>query len=191
MKTLELKRRKDFLNLLPKNAICAELGCGKGPFSRLILQITDPKRFFIVDPYWKAYGDKYPYRNSETYDYFKRAMDKIRPCKNYDCVTFVIEYDTIFLSDYPDNFFDWIYLDTSHEYEQTLKELALLKTKIKDEGLICGHDYNKKTRGKYFGLTRAVHKWLEQNTDYELYLIDNHSQWIIRKKVQKGLSQSV
>ena len=185
IKRVELKRRKNFLELLPKNSICAELGCGKGPFSRLILQITEPKRFFIVDPYWKAYGDEYPYRDSETYDYFKRAQDKIRPCENYQCVTFVIEYDTIFLSDYPDNYFDWIYLDTSHQYEQTLKEMPMLKAKVKDEGILCGHDYGRKKRGKYYGNTVAINEWLDNNEDYELYLLDNFSQWIIRKKETK------
>ena len=169
------------MKLLPINSICAELGCGKGPFSRLILQITKPKRLFIVDPYWKAYGDEYHYRNSETYDYFKRAQEKIRPCKNYQCVTFVIEYDTIFLRDYPDNYFDWIYLDTDHLYATTLEEMPLLKAKVKDDGIMCGHDYGHKKKGKHYGTTKAINEWLNNNKNYELSLVDNFTQWIIRR----------
>lgn len=179
--TIETDNRIDILDFLPKNAVCAELGCCKGKFSYHILQITKPKRFFMVDPYWKAYGDMFYGKDKDgTVDFFNRAIRGIRLLDNLQVVTVAIEYDTIFLSDYPDNFFDWIYLDTTHEYEDTLKELEIMKHKVKDDGLLCGHDY---ASSRHPNLTVAMREWLNNNKNYGLYLIDNHLQWIIKKKI--------
>jgi hypothetical protein len=45
-----------------------------------------------------------------------------------------IEYDQDFLAPLPDAYFDWVYLDTTHEYEQTRLELQLLRRKVKPSG---------------------------------------------------------
>jgi len=178
---VKLNSRIDFLRFLPKNSICAELGCWKGDFSLAILDVTEPNRFFMVDPYWKAYGDTFPWRNYGTVDCFTKAMYRIRFSPNYKATTVVIEYDTVFLEDYPDNFFDWIYLDSNHEYEQTALEIQALKAKVKDNGLICGHDYNS-PRAEHAGVTIAIDEWLAKNKEYELRLLDNHMQWIVMRK---------
>ena len=40
-----------------------------------------------------------------------------------------------------DGFFDAVFLDTSHEYKQTKAEIILWNKKIKDGGILAGHDY--------------------------------------------------
>lgn len=40
-----------------------------------------------------------------------------------------------------DNFFDFVFLDSSHEYKQTKAELILWWLKVKDNGYLSGHDY--------------------------------------------------
>ena len=50
--------------------------------------------------------------------------------------------DSINATDLFDNeFFDWIYIDTDHSYETTYKELNSWSSKIKQDGVIAGHDY--------------------------------------------------
>jgi len=41
-----------------------------------------------------------------------------------------------------DNFFDFVFLDSSHEYKQTKAELLLWWLKIKDNGYLSGHEYH-------------------------------------------------
>ncbi len=41
-----------------------------------------------------------------------------------------------------DNFFDAVFLDSSHEYKQTKAELILWWQKVKTNGYLSGHDYN-------------------------------------------------
>lgn len=44
------------------------------------------------------------------------------------------------LNDLPDNL-DFVYLDGDHSAEVVEKEIPLFEAKVKDGGLLCGHDY--------------------------------------------------
>jgi cephalosporin hydroxylase len=41
-----------------------------------------------------------------------------------------------------DGFFDFVFLDSSHTYEQTKAEIRLWIHKVKDGGILAGHDYD-------------------------------------------------
>lgn len=184
IKKVKNTNRTDFFKEVPKNGICAELGCFTGCISSSIISITNPSKLYLVDPYWKIYGDKFWWRDYSTLECFESAVRRVRKTDKNNCAVFVIDTDENFLVDLKDKIFDWVYLDSTHEYNDTLRELDLLSIKIKEEGFICGHDYREgQIYNKHFGVTRAINRWLELNNDFELYLLDNHMQWIIRRKI--------
>ena len=41
----------------------------------------------------------------------------------------------------PDHCFDWVYIDTVHDYLTTARELAISRQKVKAGGIIAGHDH--------------------------------------------------
>lgn len=43
---------------------------------------------------------------------------------------------------FPDGYFDFIFIDSSHKYEQTKAEIILWNRKLKDNKILAGHDYN-------------------------------------------------
>ena len=45
-------------------------------------------------------------------------------------------------------FFDFIYIDTTHQYDQTVLELELAYKKIKNNGIVAGHDYHPQMFGE-------------------------------------------
>ncbi|MDC0839860.1 class I SAM-dependent methyltransferase [Limnospira maxima] len=45
------------------------------------------------------------------------------------------------LSSFPDNYFDWIYIDANHYYEYVKKDLEVAKVKVKENGYIVCNDY--------------------------------------------------
>jgi len=62
-----------------------------------------------------------------------------------------VKYKNILLTKYnntnhsnniPDNYFDFIYIDAYHSYSHCSKDLEFAYSKIKNNGYICGHDYN-------------------------------------------------
>ena len=42
---------------------------------------------------------------------------------------------------FPNEYFDWIYIDASHRYEDVLNDLEMARLKVKLDGLILGDDY--------------------------------------------------
>lgn len=45
---------------------------------------------------------------------------------------------------FADGHFDFVFLDSSHLYQQTRAEIRLWYRKIKEEGILAGHDFNDK-----------------------------------------------
>ena len=131
--------RNSLLECLPKNSICAEIGVDEGIFSKEILKISNPKKLFLID-FWEG-----TYKHQKKYhkvtDKFKKD-DRIK----------IIKDDSVKAADmFKDDFFDFIYIDTSKTYNQTINELYAYKDKIKKDGFICGHDF---TDGSWVNLTR-------------------------------------
>jgi hypothetical protein len=165
-----LLNRRDLLKVLTKNAICAEVGVDKGDFSDLILMLTDPKRLHLID----AWGDPLRYHNglkSLVEDKFKNEIERGN-------VEINVGYSTEILKKFPNRYFDWVYLDTSHTYKATAAELSILKEKVKPEGIIAGHDYiiGNWANDYRYGVIEAVHE-LCLNDNWELvYITANFSE---------------
>ena len=175
--TKVLTGRKHLLENLPKDAICAEIGVNKGKFSMQILDYCKPKRLHLID-FW---GNK---------RYNKKVEDFVRNnLKNeINNSTVVINkgLSTQVLRSCKDNYFDWVYLDTSHTYETTISELNILHKKIKENGIIAGHDYvtRSRTDAMKYGVIEAVHQFcIEKN--YELIFISlewhGHNSFALRR----------
>lgn len=45
-------------------------------------------------------------------------------------------------SNFEDNSLDLVFIDADHEYESVKKDILLWHPKIKDDGIIAGHDYS-------------------------------------------------
>ncbi|NEQ97435.1 MAG: hypothetical protein F6K30_12040 [Cyanothece sp. SIO2G6] len=56
---------------------------------------------------------------------------------------------------FDDHSLDFVFIDSSHEYDDTLEEIIGWLPKVKLDGLLCGHDYN---HPEFPGLTRAVNE---------------------------------
>ena len=68
---------------------------------------------------------------------------------------------------FPDEFFDFIYIDADHTYEGVKCDLNDWYPKTKTGGVFCGHDYTNKTHGSIrgpfkFGVARAVDEFVKE-----------------------------
>lgn len=43
---------------------------------------------------------------------------------------------------FPDNYFDFVFIDASHKYEETKADIRLWWQKVKPGAILAGHDYN-------------------------------------------------
>lgn len=137
-----ITNREELLRILPQNGVVAELGVDEGDFSSLILSINKPKKLHLID-FW----------GSKRYNQDKRKKVESRFQGNIENKTVEINLglSTTVVDDFKDNYFDWVYIDTSHSYKTTIEELELYRKKVKVDGIIAGHDY---ILGNWDGLVR-------------------------------------
>jgi len=141
--------REEMLTTIPKEGKVAELGVDEGDFSDQIISITEPEKLFLVDEWGtERYGEE--------------KMRKVK--KRFDDhteVSIVRERSEVALNNFEDGFFDLVYIDTTHSYEQTSVELDISQRKVKEDGIIAGHDYcvGNVSRGVPYGVISAVHEF--------------------------------
>ena len=144
--------RELLLKNLPKEGIIAELGVDKGDFSDKIISLTQPKKLYLID-IW----------DSERYNMDKMVYVKKRFQKEIDTGKVIIIRGTSEneLLKFENGHFDWIYIDTAHTYEQTVRELDLCRQKVKDGGIIAGHDYCQGDikNAQAYGVVQAVNQF--------------------------------
>lgn len=148
------------LNYLPRRGKAAELGVNEGDFSKKILNQTNPEKLVLIDPW-----------NSERYDEskYKKVKERFRNEISSGQVAVERGYLENKLSNYNNNYFDWVYIDTTHSYEQTRRELEICKNKVRPGGYITGHDYceGDVSTGTHFDVIRAVNEFCVRN-NFEL-----------------------
>lgn len=156
--------RSSLISKLPRGGVVAEIGVDQGEFSREIFDLTQPAKLHLID----RWGDPDRY-----HDGLKEVVEsKFVPEMQQGRVEINVGDSVEVLRNFPDSYFDWVYLDTAHTYEQSINELAILESKIKPDGYICGHDYciGNWIAGFRYGVVEAVHEFCVAR-DFELIWI--------------------
>ena len=180
-------RRAFLIEMLPKESIGAEVGVDKGDFSALLLQRVNPKELHLIDP-WKheasgaykeaRYGGRAQGGQAEMDDRYQAVCARFGPDIHGGRVKIHRGYSTDILNEFPDEYFDWIYIDGNHLYEFVKQDLALAFKKTRLSGYVAGDDY---TSGGWWqdGVKRAVDEFMREKP-VQLVEIRN-GQFIIKK----------
>lgn len=169
--------RDILLNYLPKNGIIAELGVDKGDFSNKIITITHPKKLYLID----IWDSEVHNRNKMLY-VKKRFKEEI----NAGQVIVIRGASEKELGKFENGYFDWVYIDTSHNYKQTIKELDLCRIKVKDGGIIAGHDYcqGNINEALAYGVVQAVNQFCIEY-DWELIYLTHETDRTLSFAIKK------
>lgn len=93
--------------------------------------------------------------------------------KNLESVSHIIniihDFSINAVKHYDDNSLDFVFIDSSHEYEDTKEEINEWYKKIKVGGILGGHDYK---HDGYPGIEKAVHEFFGDDV-----IILNHNTW--------------
>jgi len=174
---------------LKENAVAAELGVLKGDFSRPIVESLKPAKLHLVDP-WYLLGPEWSWENGDrsTIHALIGILKDFEKELTSGQVVLNIAYDQDFLATLPDGYFDWVYLDTTHEYEQTKIELQLLQRKVKASGIIAGDDWRPDPKHPHHGVYKGVQELIAEGNYEILYSDSTDLQWAIRRKVRPSNS---
>ena len=141
--------RTELLDLLPKNSVGAEIGVHKGDFSARILDIVNPKKLYLIDP-WLCF-DEDTYDNSwygkttaqkELDNRYESVKNKFSTNNNVSILR-KLSYNAA--NDIPDNSLDFVYIDGDHTFKGVCADFDAFYPKVKKGGYICGDDYTNKS----------------------------------------------
>jgi hypothetical protein len=186
-----VRQREFLLDYIPENSIGAEIGVFTGLFSSILARHSKISSVTFVDPWWKAFGERYPdwgdytdHGRLETRCAYELARKRISkaglPNRNVE-VAFSYEW----LDSQPDASLDWVYLDSTHTYDGTKRELALLDRKIKEDGIVLGDDWKINRHHQHHGIALAVCEFI-RTSDFEPMLCGLHGQWILRRRFKNN-----
>jgi hypothetical protein len=154
----EIKAPKRHLNRLrmlesmPKNARCAEIGVWNGVFSSSILEVTTPQELVLIDP-WDLLSNqsadekthKLHSDSCEMQEMYQRVQSRYGTARN---VKIRKGFSADVLESFPDDYFDWVYIDGNHLYDFVRKDLELSFRKVRPGGVIAGDDFFWKRDGR-------------------------------------------
>jgi len=165
-----IKFREDLpylLNKLGLKGCGAEIGVQEGIFSKHILDIWEGKKLYLIDAWrhFEGYEDIANGDHNVQLNALAKTFMTVYPA--FDRATIIRELSVEATKLFPDDFFDFVFLDANHKYENVKEDLEAWFPKIKKGGIFCGHDYldsAKETNGSTeFGVKPAVDEWAIKN----------------------------
>lgn len=179
---------RDFLlRMLPTTSVGAEIGVHKGGFSVQILRIVKPTKLHLIDPWNYEQADEYKDalyggKSKGGQAEMDKRFDDVRSrfSSHIEAGQVVVHrgYSSDVSKEFPDGYFDWVYIDGNHLYEFVIKDLEQYYEKVKSGGLITGDDYTE--RGWWKGSVKKAVDEFVSSSPVELIEIRNR-QFILRK----------
>ena len=159
------EERTKLLGLLPREAVCAEVGTYRGDFAAAILGALNPKQLYLVDSWEHRAEEKYEGASYGGHAVAgQQGMDAMyegvvaRFRAEIDSGAIVIKRARSLeaAASFPDQSLDWVYIDADHSYEGVKRDLDAYYGKVKPGGFIAGDDYGPGDKWFGQGVTRAV-----------------------------------
>lgn len=135
--------RFNFSNLLADNKLfgyAVEVGNHKGEFCAPFYSRWEGKLFYCVDHY---VTDKGVVHWQDYAALEERMIATGKPWK------FIGKESSVASTYFPDNFFDFIYLDAGHNYDSISKDLRCWWPKLRSGGIFAGHDFFNGSHGNH------------------------------------------
>jgi hypothetical protein len=190
-RTARRAAKRDFMfEILPKGGVVIEVGVFDGDFSERIMALNAPQKLHLVDPWFTR--DDGTLFDGPTQQFASKEQASAALEFQYQHVISrfsaeiasgriqmhrMLSHDAAPL--FPDEHFDWAYVDASHFYEDVKHDLATFFPKLRRGGYIAGDDYDR--RGIWdHGVTRAVDEFIASGVA-EVVRLHNH-QFVLRKR---------
>lgn len=173
-----LPARTPVVRRLPRGGVGAEIGVFTGVFSEFLIEQTAPREFYLVDAWdvggasawepppdapWSAYVD----HGNLTYE-AARCAARARAGGHPVITARSVDW----LASRPDHSLDWVYLDTTHRYGDTMKELAALSRVVRPDGIIAGDDAWEDDPNPDMGVLRAIRDFTRTHP-WEIFYLDD------------------
>ncbi|WP_208349203.1 class I SAM-dependent methyltransferase [Pseudaestuariivita rosea] len=176
------ERRKWILRYAKKGGVGAEFGVFRGHFSAVIGRVLKPKKLYLVDP-WEKLGERFNwgngnYTNNNQLTTAQAKADALRRTQHLDNIEIIEDFEENFLTSLTEKL-DFVYLDSSHHYDDVVRTLPMIDKALAKGGVIFGDDWYSNPK-HYSGVCRAVNEFVKK-ADYEIVAAGYDAQFCIRR----------
>lgn len=151
--------------------IGVEIGVHKGDLSWRLLGSNRNIFLYLVDPWEECAADS-TYLTTEDHinrfsqdehdEAMRQALNNVEMFSGQFRVLRMTSAEAS--KQFPDESIDFVFIDGDHSYEGCSLDISLWYPKLKDGGLLSGHDYRD---GRNYGVKRAVHEFAKSaNIDF-------------------------
>ncbi len=136
---MDLQRFQILENLIKENKCetIAEIGVARGDTANYILEKCKLKKYYLVDP------------DTQQVLIYDTAI------RNYNHALFLRLYSNQAVKCIKDGELDLVFIDANHNNEAVEEDIILWSPKVKEGGIVCGHDYNKtESRGVHIAVDK-------------------------------------
>lgn len=150
------------LNNHKMNGYGVEIGVKHGVFSKHLLTDWKCEKLYLVDPWEKQDDSVYDETHHDHDKDLSICIDNLKPyVGKYEIIK---DYSYNACSRFPEEYFDFIYIDGNHSYDAVKDDLIKWYPKLKKGGLIAGDDYTRLAEDYVFncnfGVKRAVDEFV-------------------------------
>jgi SAM-dependent methyltransferase len=142
---------------------------------------VQPDKLHLIDP-WYLLGKRWPWASTHqsTFKALRNILYWFEDDLANGKIVLHVGFDEPVLQAFPDKYFDWVYLDTTHEEEHTRRELEILGRKVKDGGLILGDDWFEDPGHMFHGQLKAIQDFCQTIGAELKYASNIDHQWALR-----------
>ena len=129
--------------------IGVEVGVQRGLYSEVLCRENPQMKVYGVDP-WMSYltcDSEEHRRKSQSHapqplcdQFYEETKKRMSAYPNYEIIK---EYSVDAVKRFADNSIDFVYIDANHEYSFVMDDIVEWSKKIRNGGIISGHDYYK------------------------------------------------
>lgn len=158
---MELLTRNDLPKLITaESPNIIEIGVEWGGFTDLYYpQLSKNAHLWLLD-LWQTEGNDFYF--STLQGQVEKGYDRVQKLYGTkDNVTLVKGSSFENHEEFPDNFFDWIYIDADHSYNGIKTNIEKWYPKLKKGGIFSGHDYDPDPRNvvyDHFSINKVVNE---------------------------------
>lgn len=163
--------------------IGVEIGVHRGDLSWRLLGSNRNIFLYMVDP-WEECAPDDSYMTTEDHinrftqdehdEAMRQAMNAVDMFSGQYKVLRMKSEDAA--KQFPDESIDFVFIDGDHSYEGCSSDIRLWYPKLRDGGLLSGHDYRD---GRNYGVKQAVHEF-SKSTGKQFRLGENYT-WFVTK----------
>jgi len=133
--------RLSLMQSLPKGGVVVEVGTHRGNWARMILDHARPEKLYTIDIGYGVFA----------FDNFDKEIASGQ-LETVESLSWVV------LERFPDQYFDWIYIDAGHAYEDVKRDSLVAIRKVRPEGFIVFNDFTSISPLEFapYGVARAA-----------------------------------